>query len=1192
MPDLLGYRQQLVKQLLGGLSLLLLMPIATSVHAQAWHAVRWLLVAEMVLWTGWYLHGRGRFDRAGSALLLALVLLFILLVTRSAHTSQQIMRIYPSVLLIAALFFTGRRLLVVASLLAGSSLLVEIARSAEGVSHYDVEQTVMYLASTTTIVLLISSKLHSALVRAQDQKQSLVEREQRLEALTDASFEGINITKDGVILEANRQLAQLLGYDLKELVGRSVASFIAPESRETVKQYMANLATDPQEVVALRKDGARLEVMVQARVLEYRGQLVRVAAIRDMTERKQAMQALKDSEQFQRAVLDSLRTCIAVLNPQGGVVAINQAWGLFSQRRNVLITGVCEGADYLMLCDQAEDFPAARRLSGGLKAVICGERDLYEDEYSGAAAEERTWFRVRVTPFPGSLPRKVVVAHEDITEIKGVMAELEEAEDRYRTLFEQSPFGVLSIDPETMRPVEFNTAASRQLGYSREEFSQLQITDYDATFSREEVRALVQRALHDGFAINTKHRTKAGEIRDVEVTALPLRTKQRILIHTIVVDVTDQHRASEQLRLQGAALQSAANGIVITDKKGVLEWVNPAFEKLTGYSAEEAVGNSIRILKSGLHPEEKYSSLWGAIIAGNSWHGEMVNRRKDGKLYYEELTVSPVRNSEGVITHFVGVKQDITQRRKAFATLKRQVQFQETLLKILNRFSSSVGEELTAAMREGIGTCASFLNSDYVLLHILSDRLKPWVKDLEWQEKFGRHSRSDFDPVLLRSKALQKGDIILPQPKRGSESTWEGSMVIEGTIYVPIVGQEDSLDAVLVFFGASSDATDVEILSWLRLLSQAVANTLLRKAVLQRLAYSELRYRSLFELAGDGIVITDNKGMIDCNPRALQLYGYTKEQMRLHTPGSLSPERQPDGSLSGDRARALISAALTGEVQRFEWVHQRSDGTTFDADISVSPLPEDESSAGLVMGIVRDINERKRFERSLQASEEALRSLYTRLQGLREEERKSVARDLHDHSGQLITAMKFDLDSLGFNLKKLPDSSLKATLVEKLDGVKNLLGETHQSLAKIATSLRPSELSAGLLSCMTQEIMTLADRARWFYRLDLPKDEIKLGERSEITVFRVFQEATNNIAKHADATSVFVSLRVVDDQLRLVIEDNGKGIPPADQRRPGALGLVGMQERAGMLGGRVAFQAAQGGGTVVILTVPYSSNCP
>ena len=188
--------------------------------------------------------------------------------------------------------------------------------------------------------------------------------------------------------------------------------------------------------------------------------------------------------------------------------------------------------------------------------------------------------------------------------------------------------------------------------------------------------------------------------------------------------------------------------------------------------------------------------------------------------------------------------------------------------------------------------------------------------------------------------------------------------------------------------------------------------------------------------------------------------------------------------------------------------------------------------------------------------------------------------------------MKFDLDSLGFNLKKLPDSSLKATLVEKLDGVKNLLGETHQSLAKIATSLRPSELSAGLLSCMTQEIMTLADRARWFYRLDLPKDEIKLGERSEITVFRVFQEATNNIAKHADATSVFVSLRVVDDQLRLVIEDNGKGIPPADQRRPGALGLVGMQERAGMLGGRVAFQAAQGGGTVVILTVPYSSNCP
>lgn len=124
-------------------------------------------------------------------------------------------------------------------------------------------------------------------------------------------------------------------------------------------------------------------------------------------------------------------------------------------------------------------------------------------------------------------------------------------------------------------------------------------------------------------------------------------------------------RAEEQQRLQSAALEAAANAIVITDHEGHIEWVNPAFTHLTGYTPDEVRGQNPRLLKSGAHGQEFYQDLWQTILAGRVWHGEMVNRRKDGRLYTEEMTITPVRDEQGKITHFIAVKQDVTQRKEA-----------------------------------------------------------------------------------------------------------------------------------------------------------------------------------------------------------------------------------------------------------------------------------------------------------------------------------------------------------------------------------------------------------------------------------------------------------------------------------------------------------------------------------------------
>lgn len=125
--------------------------------------------------------------------------------------------------------------------------------------------------------------------------------------------------------------------------------------------------------------------------------------------------------------------------------------------------------------------------------------------------------------------------------------------------------------------------------------------------------------------------------------------------------------SQEQLRLQAAALQSAANSILITDRMGMIQWVNPAFERLTGYTAGEVIGQNVRLLKSGKHHARFYEDMWNVILEGQTWQGEIINQRKDGSLYVEEMTITPVAVTRGEITHFVSIRQDLTERKRAEA---------------------------------------------------------------------------------------------------------------------------------------------------------------------------------------------------------------------------------------------------------------------------------------------------------------------------------------------------------------------------------------------------------------------------------------------------------------------------------------------------------------------------------------------
>jgi PAS domain S-box-containing protein len=137
-----------------------------------------------------------------------------------------------------------------------------------------------------------------------------------------------------------------------------------------------------------------------------------------------------------------------------------------------------------------------------------------------------------------------------------------------------------------------------------------------------------------------------------------------------LTDITDEKQAQSQMHLQSAALEVAENGIVITDDRGKVVWANPAFSRLTGYEFYEVTGKSLRILKSGEQSSHFYKKLWDTILAGKVWHGELVNRRKDGTTYHEEMTITPLMEN-GDPTHFIAIKQDVSERKLAEERLRQ-----------------------------------------------------------------------------------------------------------------------------------------------------------------------------------------------------------------------------------------------------------------------------------------------------------------------------------------------------------------------------------------------------------------------------------------------------------------------------------------------------------------------------------------
>ncbi len=259
----------------------------------------------------------------------------------------------------------------------------------------------------------------------------------------------------------------------------------------------------------------------------------------------------------------------------------------------------------------------------------------------------------------------------EVVERKRAEEVLQESETLFRNLFQYHAAVKFIIDPDTGNIIDANQAAENYYGWPIEQLKQMRIQDIN-TLSPEEMKQEMEKASTlKKVCFEFRHRRADGSVRNVEVFSSKIHVKRKDLLHSIIHDVTERKQVQAERERLLAAIEQTRDVIVITDPEGIIQYTNPAFETVSGYTRREVIGRRPNISKSGKHDETFYRGLWETITSGKTWTGHLINKRKDGELYTEEATISPVCDDSGKIVNYVAVKRDITEH------LRLSAQFQQ-----------------------------------------------------------------------------------------------------------------------------------------------------------------------------------------------------------------------------------------------------------------------------------------------------------------------------------------------------------------------------------------------------------------------------------------------------------------------------------------------------------------------------------
>jgi PAS domain S-box-containing protein len=377
-------------------------------------------------------------------------------------------------------------------------------------------------------------------------------------------------------------------------------------------------------------------------------------------DRLAVLEEARQDEERQRQFIEQAPVALAMFDEEMRYIAISRRWREDYHLGNADIIGRSHYEIFPEIQDGWREIHQ-RGLSG---ETIRAEEDLFprmDGQQQWVRWEVRPWYR------DGSVAGLIIFS-EDVTVRKQAEEEISQNEEQFRAMFENSAVGMAQLSPDG-RYLRVNQRLCEMLGYSREEFENLSFPDVthgdDLPAGLAEVGRVCARKI-DRFSLEKRYLHKDGGVvwGHLSVGVVPDASGGIAYYAAIIEDISERKRTEDVLRKFSRVIEQTASAVVITNSEGTIEYVNPQFSEITGYSAAEAVGRLPSILKSGRTVAATYDDLWRTIKSGQVWRGEFRNKRKDGSPYWDAAIVSPIRDNKGKITHFVAIQDDITERKK------------------------------------------------------------------------------------------------------------------------------------------------------------------------------------------------------------------------------------------------------------------------------------------------------------------------------------------------------------------------------------------------------------------------------------------------------------------------------------------------------------------------------------------------
>lgn len=726
---------------------------------------------------------------------------------------------------------------------------------------------------------------------------------------------------------------------------------------------------------------------------------------------------------------------------------------------------------------------------------------------------------------------------------------IKESEEKYRFMFYNNPQPNWIYDVDTLSFLEVNGAAIQNYGYSKEEFLSMTLKDI---CPEEDIPRLIEDVKSTNSSYNNagewKHLKKNGQFIFVEIISHTVTYNGKDARHVLVHDITERKLAEDALRIAKYELENLHNNleqaIFSTDLiNHKMLYVSKAHQSVFGHSPAEFFENP-QLWYELVIPDDKpiVDAGYPVLNAGKNLSHEFRILHSDGLIHWIGAKMNPTLNENGKLIRIDGVASDITQRKRI------EVELIESEL----NFRRSISES-PVGIRIVILTGLTIYANQTFLKIFEYDNLEEYIKV---------SPKKQYSPVSYlqheeRKQKRKSGDDI---------SDYEISIVCKNNNirHIKVSRKEILWNGTKHYLVVNIDITE------------------------QRNAEEQLRKLSkAVEQSPDAICITNPDAIIEyVNPRTVALTGYSHDELINQNAKIFSSGEKPK-----EEYAQLWDTIKSGNIWSGELHNKKKNGELYWESTTISPIFDANGQITHFLAIKEDITERKRIEMALHNSKMELRKFASHLQNVREEEKVALAREIHDDLGQILVALKIEMGLLKQKVVKNNTFNGAEDILGKFDRLVSLIDNTIKTTRRIMNGLRPELLEMhGIVEAFKAYILEFEARNQISCNFTYDIIDNEINQQQKLALYRILQEALNNIAKHSKATLVTIQLIKAENVLKFKITDNGIGFDKNNSGRPDSYGMIGMKERVVLLGGDLNIKSEIGKGTTVSIEMSCANN--